>query len=358
MPPSDRDPRDRLRESVRVLESGLSQPFPFKWIGLGLLIFALLVVASASTYVIEPGTRGIKVTLGKAEPGFLSEGFGVKVPFITSIVAVSVRQRTQSVQAACFSSDLQQVMLDLRVLYRVPDKSVVEIYKQYAGDPFDSLIAPRVQEALKEVTAMLTAEKVVKSRESIKAKALAAARLKIGHSLGGGHRDPRHPSLQRARARDRGQDGRRATGGAGALHPGADAGRGGDGSDQRAWRGGRDQGPRRSAASEPGLPAPQAGGALERQVAARRAGRTEQCWRGAAPARGELGAYAPMSPRMRAFVAMVALVAALVVLILLFPRAAAFGELAARELRYFWWLILIVALAVWLIWGVGRRPRR
>jgi len=36
----------------------------------------------------------------------------------------------------------------------------------------------------------------------------------------------------------------------------------------------------------------------------------------------------------------------------------AFVELAARELRYFWWLILIVALAIWLIWGVGRRPRR
>jgi prohibitin 2 len=182
-PPSDRDPRDRLREGVRVLEGGLSQPFPFKWIGLGLLIFALLVVASASTYVIEPGTRGIKVTLGKAESGFLSEGFGVKVPFITNIVAVNIRQRTQSVKAACFSSDLQQITLDLRVLYRIPEKSVVEIYKQYAGDPFDSLIAPRVQEALKEVTAMLTAEKVVKSRESIKAKALAAARHKIGHIL-------------------------------------------------------------------------------------------------------------------------------------------------------------------------------
>lgn len=45
-------------------------------------------------------------------------------------------------------------------------------------------------------------------------------------------------------------------------------------------------------------------------------------------------------------------------LVLAFPRALAFTELAARELRYFWWLILIVALAVWLIWGVGRKPER
>lgn len=65
-----------------------------------------------------------------------------------------------------------------------------------------------------------------------------------------------------------------------------------------------------------------------------------------------------MSPRLRAFFAIAALVSVLLVLVLAFPRALAFAELAARELRYFWWLILMVALAVWLIWGVGRRPRR
>jgi hypothetical protein len=55
---------------------------------------------------------------------------------------------------------------------------------------------------------------------------------------------------------------------------------------------------------------------------------------------------------------MAALLGVMLVLVFAFPRALAFAELAARELRYFWWLILIVALAVWLIWGVGRRPPR
>jgi prohibitin 2 len=148
-----------------------------------LAIFVLVLVTSASGYIVQPGTRGIRVTLGKTEQAFLPEGFGFKLPFVTSIVDVNVRQQTRSVSAACFSSDLQQVVLDLRVLYRVPDKSVVEIYKQYAGDPFDSLIAPRVQEAFKEVTAMQTAVQIVKSRELIKQKAVAAARHKIGTIL-------------------------------------------------------------------------------------------------------------------------------------------------------------------------------
>ncbi len=42
---------------------------------------------------------------------------------------------------------------------------------------------------------------------------------------------------------------------------------------------------------------------------------------------------------------------------LLFPRVLAFVELAARELRYFWWLILIAALGVWLVFfHKSRKP--
>jgi hypothetical protein len=64
-----------------------------------------------------------------------------------------------------------------------------------------------------------------------------------------------------------------------------------------------------------------------------------------------------MNPRLRAILQFGSLLVVALVLILVFPRAAAFAELAARELRYLWWLILLVALAIWLIWGVGRKPK-
>ncbi len=64
-----------------------------------------------------------------------------------------------------------------------------------------------------------------------------------------------------------------------------------------------------------------------------------------------------MTPRKRAFLQFGALAVVAVVLMLLFKPVAAFAEMAARELRYFWWLILLVALAIWLIWGVGRKPK-
>jgi prohibitin 2 len=161
----------------------VQRPFLSKIIGVAVLLFIIVALSSSTTYVVEPGTRGIKITLGKAADRFVPQGFGFKAPFVTHIVPINVRQQTQTVRADCFSSDLQQVVTDLRVLYRVPEQSVVQIYKQYSGDPFESLIAPRVQEAVKEVTALQTAEQIVKNREEIKQKTLAAARQKIGDIL-------------------------------------------------------------------------------------------------------------------------------------------------------------------------------
>ena len=163
--------------------SAVNPTFLPKIIGVAVVAFLLGIAAATTTYVVAPGPRGIKVTLGKAANQFLPEGFGFKAPFITTIVAVNVRQKTENVSAACFSSDLQQINMELRVLYRAPEASVVQIYKEFAGDPFDSLIAPRVQEAIKEVTALQTAEQIVKNREEIKQKALAGAKLKIGDIL-------------------------------------------------------------------------------------------------------------------------------------------------------------------------------
>jgi prohibitin 2 len=152
-------------------------------IGGALIIFAVIVMAAAGTYVVQPGYRGVEVTMGKVSTAFKPEGFGFKSPFVTTIYPVSIRQQTQDDKAECFSSDLQQVEVELRVLYRIPESSVVKLFQQYYGDPFDSLIEPRVQEAIKEVTALQSAEQIVKNREQIKASTLDIARKKVGTFL-------------------------------------------------------------------------------------------------------------------------------------------------------------------------------
>jgi prohibitin 2 len=149
-------------------------------LGVAILVFVVMILASSATYVVQPGTRGVAVTLGTVAPDFKPEGFGFKQPFITHIQSISIRQQTRPMPAECYSSDLQQVKMEVHVLYRVPEHSVVKIFQDYAGEPFDTLIAPRVQEALKEVAATQSAEQIVKNREEIKMRALDLARRKIG----------------------------------------------------------------------------------------------------------------------------------------------------------------------------------
>jgi prohibitin 2 len=121
--------------------------------------------------------------LGRVSPGFKPEGFGFKLPFATSIVPQLIRQQTAKMVADCYSSDLQQVKIEVRVLFRVPESSVVAIFRDYSGAAFDSLIKPRVAEALNEITARRSAELIVQKREEVKSQALESARRKVGEVL-------------------------------------------------------------------------------------------------------------------------------------------------------------------------------
>ena len=152
-------------------------------VGIALLVFVAVIMAAGGTYVVNPGYRGVEVTMGKVSDAFKPEGFGLKEPFVTTIYPVSIRQQTAEDEAECYSSDLQQIKVELRVLYRIPEASVVRMFHEYDGDPFESLIAPRVQEALKEVAAQQSAEQIVKNREQCKTRALELARRKIGTFL-------------------------------------------------------------------------------------------------------------------------------------------------------------------------------
>ena len=64
-----------------------------------------------------------------------------------------------------------------------------------------------------------------------------------------------------------------------------------------------------------------------------------------------------MNPRLRVLLQWGLVAVVVLGLFLFFPTALGFVEMAARELRYFWWLILLVLLAIWLIWAGRRRSK-
>ena len=73
-------------------------------VGGALLVFAFVIMAAAGTYVVQPGYRGVEVTMGQVSSAFKPEGFGLKAPFATAIHSISIRQQTAEDKAECYSS--------------------------------------------------------------------------------------------------------------------------------------------------------------------------------------------------------------------------------------------------------------
>ena len=64
-----------------------------------------------------------------------------------------------------------------------------------------------------------------------------------------------------------------------------------------------------------------------------------------------------MNPRFLGVIKLLVVIFAIGGLVLFFPAALRFVEMAALELRYFWWLILLLLLAGWLVWGLGSKKK-
>lgn len=152
------------------------------WTALAILLLCALLTG---WHAVPPGHRGIATTLGAVHPVPLPEGFTWKRPFgLRKIVDVPVQQITQAGVAECYSSDLQQMTVRYSVFYRIPDNRVVELYQQYAGNPYQSLVEPRLQDSLKRSAALHRAEDAVKKRDVIRDDVLQALRTSVGDIIG------------------------------------------------------------------------------------------------------------------------------------------------------------------------------
>ena len=62
-----------------------------------------------------------------------------------------------------------------------------------------------------------------------------------------------------------------------------------------------------------------------------------------------------MNPRFAFACKLLAILLLIVALALLFPPVMRFVGMAARDVVYLWWLVLLLLLAFWLIWGLGQK---
>lgn len=151
------------------------------------LSWALLVVAAvvglvfASIYTVDQGERGVVLRNGAlvstAEPGL-----SMKVPFIDSVVKISVQSRSITYEKVeAYSKDQQPAVLVLSVMYRIPTDQVGVVYTQYGSEQgmISRLVERKLLEESKSIFGQFTAVSAIQERARLNQEISDAVRQAV-----------------------------------------------------------------------------------------------------------------------------------------------------------------------------------
>ena len=132
---------------------------------IGIILAVVLLIGSCAS-VVPTGYTGILTTFGRVENRTISAGLNVTLPWQK---VVKMDNRTQKVQitTSAFSSDIQQVDLQLSVNYCIDQTTAQELYRTVGVNYYENVMFPRVLENTKAVFSQYSAENLIASRDSL-----------------------------------------------------------------------------------------------------------------------------------------------------------------------------------------------
>lgn len=131
-----------------------------------LSVIGLLVICGGMVATVPTGHTGILTTFGKVEDVTLEAGVHIKSPF-QKVVVMDNRTQVARITLTCFSSDIQEVLVDYSMNYQIDKSNAQTIYKNIGTDYYTTVMQPRIQEVVKSVIAKYTAESLVESRDAL-----------------------------------------------------------------------------------------------------------------------------------------------------------------------------------------------
>ena len=155
-----------------------------RYITMALSGFAALVALSilfGSWFTIDQGERGVILRYG-AVSGTAEPGLGFKLPFIDSVVRVSVQSKAVVYEKMeAYSRDQQPADIRLSVNYRIPADRVQDVYANYGGEDglLSRLIERKVFEETKTVFGRFNAVTAIQERGRLYAEVASAIQLGI-----------------------------------------------------------------------------------------------------------------------------------------------------------------------------------
>lgn len=150
------------------------RPDPKKNNGMAVLKMVLICVIAALVLAfavsccrtVPTGYTGILTTFGRVESNNLDAGLHIKMPW-QKIVLMDNRVQKATIDTAAFSSDIQQVSVQMTCAYSINKSTAAELYKTVGTRYYDSIIYPQLLENTKAVFARYTAEGLVENRDQL-----------------------------------------------------------------------------------------------------------------------------------------------------------------------------------------------
>lgn len=136
---------------------------------LATIVILVILFFACCCRTVSTGYTGILTTFGKVEQNTISEGAHIIAPW-QKIVKIDNRTQKELVTTQAFSSDIQQVDVQLSVNYRIDQTVVQNLYKTVGQNYYQTVIYPRILEDVKAVISQYSAESLVNNREALSIK--------------------------------------------------------------------------------------------------------------------------------------------------------------------------------------------
>lgn len=143
----------------------------------GGVAFVLLIVSCIG--IVQTGFTGILTTVGKVEDRTISPGFSFIAPW-QDVVTMDNRTQKAKVEVLAFSSDTQEVKLQISVNYNIDGQTARNLYRSVGTNYYDTIMLPRITEHTKGVISKYSAEALVANRDTLSTQILEKTVNDIG----------------------------------------------------------------------------------------------------------------------------------------------------------------------------------
>ncbi len=132
----------------------------------GAVVIAVVLAILSCLAVVPTGYTGILTTFGRVEERTIAAGANMIAPW-QRVIKMDNRTQKVSIDTSAFSSDIQQVDIQMSLNYCIDQATAQNLYRTVGKNYYENIIYPRVLENTKAVFSQYTAENLISQREML-----------------------------------------------------------------------------------------------------------------------------------------------------------------------------------------------